>query len=156
VLARRFGFFSAVFIFSSPLTQTLRENNKQNKKSYSVRGPHTISLVFDEARVGDVRPGPLADALLAPALLPRGAWNQAALLALRGAALRWPFRSAAQIAAGRAIGVGYQLSYLDADLLVGRAATPGSAGSFVFVREADGGGDGAAAEAAVPAAAAVA
>jgi hypothetical protein len=66
--------------------------------------------------------------------------------------LRFPFRSAQQVAAGRAVGAGYLLTYLDADVLVGRAQAPG--GSFVFVRSDDdaeegGGGErggGAAAE----------
>jgi hypothetical protein len=52
---------------------------------------------------------------------------------VRAASARFPFRSAAQVAAGRAVGAGYLLSYLDEDVLIGRAAVP--AGMFVFVRE---------------------
>lgn len=46
--------------------------------------------------------------------------------------LRFPFRSAQQVAAGRAVGASYLLTYLDGDMLIGRAPAP--AGSFVFVR----------------------
>ncbi|KIZ07425.1 hypothetical protein MNEG_0522 [Monoraphidium neglectum] len=100
--------------------------------SYEVRSPRRISLTFLEAQVGRVRASPLLEALLAPALLPRGWWNQRALLAIKEFNLRFPFRSAQQVAAGRAVGAGYLLTYLDSDVLIGRAQAPG--GSFIFVR----------------------
>jgi hypothetical protein len=99
--------------------------------SYEVRSGKRIALVFEEASLGDLRITPLAEALIAPAMLPRGSLQQAALLALKEGALRVPLRGAA--AAGRAIGgAGYLLSYLDKDTLIGRAV--GSGGSFIFSR----------------------
>ncbi|KAI8468329.1 MAG: hypothetical protein J3K34DRAFT_478411 [Monoraphidium minutum] len=103
--------------------------------SYEVRSPRRISLTFLEAQLGRLRPAPLLDALLAPALLPRGWWNQRALLAVQEFQLKFPFRSAAQVAAGRAVGAGYLLTFLDADVLIGRAQAP--SGSFIFVRSDD-------------------
>lgn len=100
--------------------------------SYEVRSERRIALTFLEAQVGGLRPGPLVDSLLAPALLPRGWWNQKALLALKGLDLRFPFRSTQQVAAGRAVGAPYLLTYLDADVLIGRAQAP--SGSFIFER----------------------
>lgn len=47
--------------------------------------------------------------------------------------LRVPFRSAQQVAAGRAVGAGYLLTYLDEDMLIGRAS--GTAGTFIFTRD---------------------
>jgi len=37
------------------------------------------------------------------------------------------------VAAGRAVGAGYLLTYLDEAVLIGRAQQPG--GSFIFVRD---------------------
>ncbi|GBF99049.1 hypothetical protein Rsub_11994 [Raphidocelis subcapitata] len=108
--------------------------------SYEVRSPRRIALTFLEAELGSVKPSPLLETLLAPALLPRGWWNQRALLGLREFRLNFPFRSAQQVAAGRAVGASYLLSYLDSEVLIGRAQAP--AGSFIFVREGGGGGQG--------------
>jgi hypothetical protein len=47
--------------------------------------------------------------------------------------LRFPFRSAEQVAAGRAVGSEYLITFLDNEVFVGRASAP--AGSFIFVRE---------------------
>jgi len=99
--------------------------------SYEVRSGKRIALVFEEAKLGDLKITPLAEALIAPAMLPRGSLQQAALLALKEGALRVPLRGAAEV--GRAIGgAGYLLSYLDEDTLIGRAV--GSGGCFVFSR----------------------
>lgn len=103
--------------------------------SYEVRSPRRIALTFLEAEVGRVQASPLLETLLAPALLPRGWWNQRALLGLKEFSLRFPFRSAQQVAAGHAVGAGYLLTYLDQDILIGRAQAPG--GSFVFTRALD-------------------
>jgi hypothetical protein len=48
-----------------------------------VCGQQRIALTFTDAKVGSVKASPLLESLLAPALLPRGWWNQRALLALR-------------------------------------------------------------------------
>lgn len=132
-----------------PLTDPRRGLTFTVGAAYDVRSPRRIALTFLEAEVGKVRAAPLLDALLAPALLPRGWWNQRALLALKELSLRFPFRSAQQVAAGRAVGASYLLTYLDESMLIGRATAP--SGSFVFVRapdEDDDGGGGAQAAAA--------
>jgi hypothetical protein len=53
--------------------------------------------------------------------------------------LRIPFRSAQQVAslaaARRNVAAGYLLTYLDQDLLIGRAI--GLGGTFIFTREAE-------------------
>ena len=48
-----------------------------------MRSPRRIALTFLEAELGAVKPSPLLETLLAPALLPRGWWNMQALLGLR-------------------------------------------------------------------------
>jgi hypothetical protein len=45
----------------------------------------------------------------------------------------FPFRSAQQLAQGRGVGAPYLLTYLDTDMLIGRAS--GTAGTFIFSRE---------------------
>lgn len=100
--------------------------------SYEVRGPHSITITFDGAKVSDVQITPEFEALLAPAMLPRGQWTMEALRAIKDFQITFPFRSAQQVAAGRQVGAYYQLTYLDHDMLIGRAAQ----GSFLFTREA--------------------
>lgn len=48
-----------------------------------MRSPHRIALTFEEAEVSSVRISPALEALLAPAILPRGFWNQQLLLAIK-------------------------------------------------------------------------
>ncbi|KAF6249059.1 hypothetical protein COO60DRAFT_1706680 [Scenedesmus sp. NREL 46B-D3] len=100
--------------------------------SYEVRSGRRIALVFEEAHLGKVRISPLLEALLAPALLPRGYLNQQLLLALRELNLVFPFRSAQQVAQGLGVAAPYLLTYLDEDMLIGRAS--GTAGTFIFRR----------------------
>ncbi|KAF8065869.1 PAP10 [Scenedesmus sp. PABB004] len=52
---------------------------------YTVRSGRRIALTFEEAQLGRVRISPALEALLAPALLPRGWLQQQLLLALREA-----------------------------------------------------------------------
>lgn len=51
--------------------------------SYEVRSPKRIALVFDEARVGDLRISQGLEALIAPAILPRTSLQHMLLLALK-------------------------------------------------------------------------
>jgi hypothetical protein len=44
------------------------------------------------------------------------------------------------VAAGRAVGAGYLLTYLDEEVLIGRAQGPG--GSFIFLRQREEGAAG--------------
>lgn len=104
-----------------------------------MRSGHRVALTFDAANVSDVRITALTEALIAPAVLPRTSLQHMLLLAIKQFSLRLPFRSAAQIAAGvssgnsgQDAGGGYQLTYLDDDMLIGRAVALG--GSFIFTR----------------------
>lgn len=103
--------------------------------SYEVRSGRRIALVFEEAQLGKVRISPGLEALLAPALLPRGYINQQLLLAIRELNLVFPFRSAQQVAQGSGVAAPYLLTYLDQDMLIGRAS--GTAGTFIFKRIPD-------------------
>lgn len=106
-----------------------------------MRSGHRICLAFNAANVGQLRISQGLEALIAPAILPRTPLQHALLMALRDFNIRVPFRSAAQVAAGvnnrqgspQSAGGSYQLTYLDQDMLIGRASALG--GSFVFTRE---------------------
>ncbi len=50
---------------------------------YEVRSPHRIALVFEEAQVGGIRISEGLEALLAPAMLPRGSLQHQLLLAIK-------------------------------------------------------------------------
>ena len=61
---------------------------------YDLRAPRTLSLVFREARVMEVRVSDAIETLLARALLPRGGFNHQLLLWLRELELRFPLLGA--------------------------------------------------------------
>ncbi|KAF8058297.1 PAP10 [Scenedesmus sp. PABB004] len=99
--------------------------------SYTVCSGRRIALTFEEAQLGRVRISPALEALLAPALLPRGWLQQQLLLALREFKVVFPFRNAQQVAEGRGVAAPYLLTYLDDSMLIGRAtAGAGAAGTF--------------------------
>lgn len=50
---------------------------------YEVRSARRIALTFEEAGFGNVRISPILEALIAPALLPRGFISHQLLLALK-------------------------------------------------------------------------
>ncbi|KAG1680761.1 hypothetical protein FOA52_008094 [Chlamydomonas sp. UWO 241] len=111
------------------------------KARYDVRSPHRIGLWFEEAQVGGVRISDGLEGLIAPAMLPRTSVQHQLLLAIKDFKLRFPFASAGQMASSMggddspiAGGGNYQLTYLDDDMLIGRATALG--GSFVFSRSA--------------------
>lgn len=105
--------------------------------------PKTIALTFQEARVCDVRISDTVETLVAPAILPRGSLNHQLLLAIKELELRFPLRGAITSiggpgssqssggGAGAAVG-SYLLSYMDEDMLIGRASASG--GTFIFQR----------------------
>jgi hypothetical protein len=116
-----------------------------------VRSGRRLALTFREARLGEVTPSPALDAILAPALLPRGQASMRALQEFAGLSLRFPFRSAAQVA-GRAAqalpgrvgseardvvsrGAPFLATYLDEDVFVGVSTAP--SGCFIFERVED-------------------
>jgi hypothetical protein len=100
--------------------------------AYEIRTARSVALRFEAAGVEGVELSSAVQNLLAPALLPRGWWNQRALVALETLALRVPLATPA-IGAGPGGGVNYVLTYLDAEVLVGRASN----GAFVFQRRAE-------------------
>jgi len=122
--------------------------------SFRVVSSRRIKLVFEEAVVGDVRISEALEAVLAPALLPRGQAQMELLQALRSAELKVPLGRRSSASAGGAGtggerpttfdsplpsnrdergGASYQITYLDEDVFVGRAV--GTAGSFIFLKE---------------------
>jgi|LauGreStaDraftv2_3_1035109.scaffolds.fasta_scaffold165813_1 hypothetical protein len=53
------------------------------KARYEVRSPHRIALTFEEASVGEVKISDGLEALIAPALLPRGQFSLQLLIAIK-------------------------------------------------------------------------
>lgn len=99
---------------------------------YDVMTPKRIALTFEKAKVSDVRISPILESLLAPAILPRGFPNMWLLQALREATVEVPLATPSQVI-GSAAGVRggeYLLTFLDEDVLIGRAFQ----GMFVFTR----------------------
>jgi hypothetical protein len=106
------------------------------RAAYSVRSAQRIQLIFEQAGVRGLHIGPLLEALLAPAALPRSWLNHRALLALREAELFVPLRPRELLAAApraqRSFGSEYLLTYLDDDMLIG--GQTGTGGTFIFSR----------------------
>ena len=121
---------------------TTKNDDAQKKPSPSRR---TLALVFEEAKVTELRISDELELVFAPALLPRGAVNHRLLLALREAEARFDLSSAVAIGAtpssssvtkkktGAPVGA-YHITYLDEDTLIGRAN--GAGGTFIFDRVA--------------------
>lgn len=93
-------------------------------------------MTFEEAQVGSINITPGLEAVIAPAMLPRNSLNHSLLLAIQEAQLRVPLRSTRGTESPRVTGASYLLSYLDEDMLIGRAVATG--GSFVFTRDVEG------------------
>lgn len=126
---------------------------------YAKAGARTLALTFQEAKVSEVRISDLAEAVIAPALLPRTPLSHQILLAIKELELKFPLRGAVTAmggpgsdsssksnsssnegststvkqprSGGAAVGA-YLLSYLDETTLIGRAS--GSGGTFIFER----------------------
>jgi len=119
------------------------------RAEYRLATPKRIELLFREAELGSLHLSPLAQGLLAPALLPRGTAQMKLLQGLRGARLTVPLRTPSSLVGGlarrrdtddasgrpvRTAGGEYLITYLDGDMLIGRSV--GSRGSFIFERAA--------------------
>jgi hypothetical protein len=127
---------------------------------YAKAGARTLALTFQEAKVSEVRISDLAEAVIAPALLPRTPLSHQILLAIKELELKFPLRGSVTAmggpgsdsssksdsssnegstsgsvkqprSGGAAVGA-YLLSYLDETTLIGRAS--GSGGTFIFER----------------------
>jgi hypothetical protein len=120
---------------------TTKNDDAKKKQSPSRR---TLALVFEEAKVTELRISDELELVFAPALLPRGAVNHRLLLALREAEARFDLSSAVAIGAtpsssvtkkktGAPVGASH-VTYLDEDTLIGRAN--GAGGTFIFDRVA--------------------
>jgi hypothetical protein len=129
---------------------------------YEARARRRLRLVFDRAALGKAVPSRAAEALLAPALLPRGDLQKDLLLFLRSAevgvplsaqgvaasspsgavaGLLGPLLRPARVLVDRVLGSArdaaggeYLLSFLDETTLIGRQ-TAGGGGVFVFARD---------------------
>ncbi|XP_024520475.1 probable plastid-lipid-associated protein 10, chloroplastic [Selaginella moellendorffii] len=97
---------------------------------FSVVSARTIQLEFKEARLGEVLISEEVQALLAPAVLPRTFLNLQILQAINSLDVRVPLRGRRPSNERRSLGLLYYLTYLDNDMLLGRAI--GSGGVFVF------------------------
>lgn len=108
--------------------------------TYEVRSDSRVALFFEAASIGELHISPALEAVLAPALLPRTWLNQQLLLALQQLNIRVPLTTPSQMrrqgsnssGSDQRRGFGeYLLSYIDDDMLIGRA----SQGCFIFQRE---------------------
>ena len=109
------------------------------RASYAVRSPRRIMLEVREAGIRDLQITDRAEALLAPALLPRSWLSHRALLALREAEVFLPLRAGLPSVFNRAssnlersFGSEYLLTFLDEDTLIG--SQTGTGGTFIFER----------------------
>ena len=116
-----------------------RAGTAEVRASYQVRSPRRIRLEFKEAGVKEFKISDRAEALLAPALLPRSWLSHRALLALREAEVFVPLRAglprafnSASSNLERTFGSEYLLTYLDEDTLIG--SQTGTGGAFIFER----------------------
>lgn len=95
-----------------------------------------IALTFQEAQVSEISISPLAETILAPAILPRGSINHQILMFIKELELKFPLRGALTSIGGggedggAAVG-SYNLTYCDDEVLVGRAA---AGGVYIFTR----------------------
>ncbi|CAM6033431.1 unnamed protein product [Sphagnum compactum] len=100
---------------------------------FSVASSRSIVLQFQEARVGEVEISADLQAFLAPAFLPRTFLNLQILQFLRSLDVRVPLAGRQIQSTERApIGLRYYLTFLDNNMLLGRAL--GSGGVFIFSR----------------------
>ena len=119
------------------------------KAQYEPQSARSILLWFEEAKVDEIKISEGLESIIAPALLPRGPIQQALLMFLKELKIVIPFSSARQTAVSlqsllfpspgtgerrntASSGGAYQLTYVDEQMLIGRASTLG--GSFIFVR----------------------
>uniref|UniRef100_A0A7I4A8R5 Plastid lipid-associated protein/fibrillin conserved domain-containing protein n=1 Tax=Physcomitrium patens TaxID=3218 RepID=A0A7I4A8R5_PHYPA len=106
---------------------------------FSVASARSIVLQFEEARVSEVEISEVLESFIAPALLPRTFINLQILQFLRGLDLRFPLARGSQglqtlpeNSRRAPIGLWYNLTFLDNNMLVGRAL--GNGGIFIFSR----------------------
>ncbi|GLT34266.1 hypothetical protein SLA2020_087900 [Shorea laevis] len=95
---------------------------------FDVVSVRNIYLKFEEIKVQDINIGEQLQALIAPALLPRSFLSLQILQFIRTFKAQVPVTSPER----RSVGGLYYLSYLDRDMLLGRAV--GGGGVFVFTK----------------------
>ncbi|KAG6431496.1 hypothetical protein SASPL_109575 [Salvia splendens] len=96
---------------------------------FSTVSVRNIYLEFQEITVQNIKIGEELQALLAPAILPRSFLSLQILQFIRSFKAQFPVRPSSQ---SRSVGGLYYLSYLDRNMLLGRAV--GGGGVFVFTR----------------------
>ncbi|KAJ7533020.1 hypothetical protein O6H91_13G030000 [Diphasiastrum complanatum] len=101
---------------------------------FSVVSSRNIQLHFKEAKVGEIHIGEGVEALIAPAILPRTFVNLQVLQFLRTLDIRVPLgtKETSGVRKRASVGLLYYLTYLDRDMLLGRAL--GNGGEFIFSR----------------------
>lgn len=102
---------------------------------FYVSSPRNVVLQFEEAAVGNLMMSEELQALLAPAVLPRTFLNLEILQFIRGFTARFPLRSRFDVptnAQRPPLGLLYYISFVDNEMLLGRAL--GSGGVFIFTR----------------------
>lgn len=103
--------------------------------SYEIRTARSIALSFRSAGIDGVVAGDSVQNLLAPALLPRGWLNMEALMALERLSLQVPLSTrvpGVSSSSRQPVGINYNITYLDEEMLIGRAQ--GNGGTFIFMR----------------------
>lgn len=98
---------------------------------FHLASSRNIALQFEEAAVGSIMMSEELQALIAPAILPRTFFSLEVLQFIRGFNARFPLRTPSNT--GRIpLGLLYYISFVDKDMLLGRAL--GSGGIFIFTR----------------------
>ncbi|XP_073133097.1 probable plastid-lipid-associated protein 10, chloroplastic [Henckelia pumila] len=96
---------------------------------FSVVSSRNIYLEFEEISIQNVNISEELQALIAPSILPRSFFSLQILQFIRSFKAQFPVRNNSQ---RRSVGGLYYLSYLDSNMLLGRAV--GGGGVFVFTR----------------------
>lgn len=99
---------------------------------YEVLTSRRIYLTFQKAGVSDIKITPQLESLIAPAMLPRGGFNHQLLLGIREFDFSIPLNRDSPFFPSAREGGNYLLTYLDDDMLIGRAS--GTGGAFIFNR----------------------
>ena len=104
--------------------------------SYEIRTNRSIALTFQKAGVGEIKAGDDLQNVLASPLLPRGAYNMQALMAVEEFSAFIPLTTRVpglDSTARQPIGINYSITFLDENMFIGRAQ--GNGGTFIYVRD---------------------
>ncbi|GMH33003.1 hypothetical protein BSKO_00837 [Bryopsis sp. KO-2023] len=99
---------------------------------YEVLTSKRVYLKFEKAGISDIKISPGLESLIAPAMLPRGDWSRQILMGIQEFAFSIPLNRETPFFPSAREGGNYLLTYLDEDMLIGRAS--GTGGAFIFNR----------------------